>query len=59
MNVADNPAYAESLKSLQERLIAGLKASGDPREKDSDAADAFFDALPYLGSGPKFPGAKK
>jgi N-sulfoglucosamine sulfohydrolase len=59
VNVADDPAYADTLKSLKERLSAGLLSSSDPREKDSKAADKFFDTVPYLGSGPKFPGAKK
>jgi len=30
-NVADDPAYADTLKSLEARLMAELKATGDPR----------------------------
>lgn len=38
-NVADDPVYAATVKEMDERLMAELKATGDPRATGSD--DAF------------------
>ena len=51
-NVADDPEYGASLKSLSAQLVTELEASGDPRH----GGEPFdFDAVPYLGGAPKFP----
>lgn len=53
VNVAADPAYAETVKSLKQRLFAELKAAGDPRVTGKGPD---FDEFPYLGGAPKFPG---
>ena len=55
-NVAADPKYANTLKTLKKRLFGKLKETGDPRltGKGPD-----FDKFPYLGGGPKFPGNLK
>jgi N-sulfoglucosamine sulfohydrolase len=45
-NLAADPAYAPTLRSLSKRLTAHLKATGDPRET---AGEAPWDAWPYHG----------
>jgi N-sulfoglucosamine sulfohydrolase len=56
VNVAADPAYAETVKKLKDQLFAELRKTGDPRVtgKGSD-----FDKFPYLGGAPKFPGPRK
>lgn len=56
-NVADNPDYAEILKTLSDQLTTELLASGDPRAMGK--GDETFDPPPYLGGGPKHPSAGK
>jgi arylsulfatase A-like enzyme len=49
-NVADDPAYAGVVKTLDERLMSELKATGDPRAQGrGDEFDGYGD------SGDKFP----
>jgi arylsulfatase A-like enzyme len=52
-NVAADPAYAAPLRSLADRLQAALQATADPRVLGQGDK---FDAHPYLGEGPRFPG---
>ncbi|MCX7885816.1 MAG: sulfatase [Verrucomicrobiae bacterium] len=43
-NVANNPAYAETLKQLRQRVTAWMQSTDDPRAKgDTD----FWDRAPY------------
>jgi N-sulfoglucosamine sulfohydrolase len=56
VNVADDPAYAETVKSLKKRLFAELKKTGDPRVTGKGPD---FDKFPYLGGAPKYPFKKK
>ena len=56
VNVADDPAYAETVKSLKKRLFAELRKTGDPRVT-GEGPD--FDQFPYLGGAPKYPFKKK
>jgi hypothetical protein len=53
-NVAAEPAYAETLKSLSAALTAELKATGDPR---IIGGAEIIDTYPYGGGGGG--GAKK
>ena len=55
-NLADNPEYAAKLKELQELLVTQLKEHGDPRELGGGEK---FDAYPYIGGSPTYPGTKK
>ena len=57
-NVAASPKYADKLKQLNQQLTERLIATGDPRAPNSDS-DVDFDAYPYLGGAPKYPGAKQ
>jgi N-sulfoglucosamine sulfohydrolase len=52
VNVADDPAYAETVKSLKKRLFAELRKTGDPRVTGKEPD---FDKFPYLGGAPKYP----
>ena len=56
VNVAADPAYAKTLMELNKRLFAELEKTADPRVT-GEGPD--FDQFPYLGSGPRFPGAGK
>jgi arylsulfatase A-like enzyme len=57
-NVANDPAYQQVARSLEERLLGELKATGDPRVQDEGR---FFETPPMAGpletpkrlSGPK------
>jgi hypothetical protein len=57
-NVANDPAYQQVARSLEERLLGELKATGDPRVQDEGR---FFEMPPMAGpletpkrlSGPK------
>ncbi len=55
VNVAADPKYAGKVKELNSKLFEQLKQTGDPRVTDSEID---FDAYPYLGGAPKFPGTK-
>ena len=48
-NVADDPSYAKVKEELAARLMAELKATGDPRALGQGDA---FDAYPYYGGQP-------
>ncbi len=50
-NVAAEPAYAEIRAKLEQRLMAELQATGDPRIIAGDAG--FFEHLPYEKGNPK------
>jgi arylsulfatase A-like enzyme len=52
-NVAGDPAYAKIRKDLSSRLMATLKATGDPRVVGGGEK---FDRYPYYGGIPKKPG---
>ena len=56
VNVADDPAYAETVKSLKKRLFAELRKTGDPRVTGKGPD---FDKFPYLGGAPQYPFKKK
>lgn len=56
-NVADDPRYADAKAQLAAQLTKELAASNDPRSQGM--SDAFFEAHPYLGDGPRYPGWKK
>ncbi|MBL62689.1 MAG: heparan N-sulfatase [Opitutae bacterium] len=56
VNVASDPAYAETVKKLKDQLFAELRKTGDPRVTGKGAD---FDKFPYLGGAPKFQGPKK
>jgi arylsulfatase A-like enzyme len=56
VNVAKDPAYAETVTSLRKRLFAELKKTGDPRVSGKGPD---FDQFPYLGGAPKYPFKKK
>lgn len=47
-NLAEDPAYAEKIKELDERLMAELKASNDPRVTGKDEVFTQFESSPYL-----------
>ena len=53
-NVAGDPAYAEVVKELRERLLTELKTPGDPRMKDNGE---YFETPPLAGpvNNPKRP----
>jgi uncharacterized sulfatase len=56
-NVAEDPAYAATVKELDARLMAALKATGDPRASGGGAA---FDAYPITRGNPMLkPAAKR
>jgi len=52
-NVAADPRYAATRQQLADQLMAQLRALRDPRV--TGAGDKF-DAYPYLGGAPKYPG---
>lgn len=56
VNVASDPAYADTVKELKQKLFAELKASGDPRVTGKGPN---FDEFPYLGGAPTFPGYRR
>ncbi len=56
VNLAANPAYEEIKEKLAEQLMEQLELSGDPRS--ASTADFDFDAVPYLGQGPRHPSYK-
>ena len=56
VNVAADPAYAKTVKSLKDQLFAELKKTGDPRVTGKGPD---FDKFPYLGGAPKYPGPRK
>jgi hypothetical protein len=45
-NVADDPAYANVVKDLREKLLAELKRTGDPRVENDGV---FFENPPLAG----------
>ncbi len=49
-NVADDPSYAKAKEGLSARLMAELKATGDPRVF---GAGDVFDTYPYYGGQPQ------
>ena len=53
INVAADPAYANTVSKLKKRLLAELRKTGDPRVTGKGPD---FDKFPYLGGAPKFPG---
>jgi N-sulfoglucosamine sulfohydrolase len=55
VNVAGDPAYSGIKEELSARLMEQLELTGDPR-----AGGEFFDfdAVPYLGQGPRHPSYK-
>jgi len=55
-NVADEPAYAKVKKDLADRLIAELRATGDPRVLGQGD---LFDKYPYRGRTSKPPAKRK
>ncbi len=56
VNLAGNPEYGEVREKMAARLMEQLEITGDPR---SDAVEDFdFDAVPYLGQGPRHPSYK-
>jgi arylsulfatase A-like enzyme len=52
INVADRPAYRETLSRLRKQLFEKLRETGDPRVV---GGDVDFDTYEYLGGAPKFP----
>ncbi|MGE4550458.1 MAG: hypothetical protein AAEJ57_03635, partial [Opitutales bacterium] len=56
VNMASDPAYAQTVKDLKKRLFDELKKTGDPRVTGKEPD---FDKFPYLGGAPKFPGPRK
>jgi N-sulfoglucosamine sulfohydrolase len=55
VNLAEDPAYARIKEQLAGRLMEQLLATGDPR---ATGAGDEFDAVPYLGQGPRHPSYK-
>jgi len=55
VNLAEDPAYAQVKEELAARLMEQLLATGDPRATGSGDE---FDAVPYLGQGPRHPSYK-
>lgn len=55
-NVAKDPKYGAAVQVMSNRLNMELKKRGDPR---ATGEKIDFDAFPYLGGAPKFPGLKK
>ena len=56
VNVAADPAYAKTIKSLKDQLFAELRKTSDPRVTGQGPD---FDKFPYLGGAPKHPGPRK
>jgi len=52
VNLAGDPAYARVKEYLAASLMEQLLATGDPR---ATGAGEEFDAVPYLGQGPRHP----
>jgi hypothetical protein len=55
-NVAANPAYAETRAALEQRLLAELKRTGDPRMVDDGR---YFETPPLSGPVSERPPAAK
>jgi arylsulfatase A-like enzyme len=55
-NVAADPAYAEIKEELQTRLMAELRATGDPRVVGGAER---LEAYPYYGGSPRWPGLEE
>lgn len=55
-NVADDDRYQSTKAELRERLLAELRASGDPR---ATGGGEEFDRYEYLGGAPKHPDWRK
>lgn len=55
VNLAGNPDYAEIREKLSDQLMEQLLATGDPR---ATGGGNEFDAVPYLGQGPRHPSYK-
>jgi hypothetical protein len=53
VNLAGDPAYGDVLKDLSGQLTRELERTLDPRS--ARMADFDFDAVPYLGQGPRHP----
>ncbi len=53
VNLAENPAYEEVRAKLEEQLMEQLERTADPRSASIEDFD--FDAVPYLGQGPRHP----
>jgi len=56
INLAYNPEYAGVFEKLKEKLHADLKSTRDPRVIGGGEK---FDAYPYGGGAPKYPGLSK
>lgn len=56
VNLAQNPAYEELREKLSAQLMEQLELTGDPRSESIEDFD--FDAVPFLGNGPKHPSYK-
>jgi arylsulfatase A-like enzyme len=56
VNLAENPAYEEVRAKLEEQLMEQLERTADPRSASIEDFD--FDAVPYLGQGPRHPSFK-
>ncbi len=56
VNLADNPAYEEIRAKLEAQLLEQLELTADPRSASIEDFD--FDAVPYLGQGPRHPSYK-
>lgn len=59
VNLASDAKYERKLSELRSQLERELVALEDPRAVDSAAATKFFDAVKYLGSGPRHPSWKQ
>jgi len=55
VNLAENPTYTEVREKLSSQLMVQLLATGDPR---ATGGGDEFDAVPYLGQGPRHPSYK-
>ncbi len=56
VNLAANPAYQEIRAKLSAQLLEQLELTADPRSASIEDFD--FDAVPYLGQGPRHPSYK-
>ena len=56
VNVASDPAYANTVRELKKSLFEELRKTRDPR---ATGKGPDFDKFPYLGGAPKFPGGGK
>ena len=56
VNLAANPAYLEIKESLASQLLEQLELTADPRSASIEDFD--YDAVPYLGNGPRHPSYK-